>query len=545
MGQSYGLAGQNKTLWLERTQEKGDAFDLLARDAGGKWQWVGRDKAGHPEAVVSAREGLHVFFKQGDHLIFNRDVPEGVYGPSVLAKEMGHTICGCVDPRPGQNGLVLVTWKEMAAPASAPASCPATSLAPRPADAPEAPTPTTRTATGPASQDSRRYLTAPSKAVRLTVYESDGDHWRPLGTIEGLPYSTDVKVFVAVHQTWVYVMISDTARHQNRLLALNDTQWRDVPLTAEWNAASLASDPVVAMQVVKDQLTILLRHGDEEGKSDRVYLAKTGDAAATFAWQVLTNQDKELAWPAGATMQAAAVNEQLAMLTSSGTQTPQLTMVDPDGRMVQQESLDILETKVEDEFSQRLLQYFLWGVLIAIFVPLFWVRPGTPPTPFALPEGTRTGNLFLRVLAGTMDLLPFFAMAMLVFPLPLMTYEEWQTAVQDQQVPANFSYCVVSASALYVLYAIAMELAFGATIGKMIFHLKVIGDQGKKPTLRAIALRNLVKIIEMLWPIYWPVLVLFPIFSRNRQRLGDMLARTAVVDATTLPKGAEDEKGPA
>jgi uncharacterized RDD family membrane protein YckC len=42
------------------------------------------------------------------------------------------------------------------------------------------------------------------------------------------------------------------------------------------------------------------------------------------------------------------------------------------------------------------------------------------------------------------------------------------------------------------------------------------------------------KVVEMMW-LMLPVLILFPLLSRNRQRIGDMMARTAVVDTRPRP----------
>jgi uncharacterized RDD family membrane protein YckC len=79
-----------------------------------------------------------------------------------------------------------------------------------------------------------------------------------------------------------------------------------------------------------------------------------------------------------------------------------------------------------------------------------------------------------------------------------------------------------------------MEFRFGATLGKMIFSLRVVGQEGARFGWRVALLRNLVKIIEMSWPVVVLPLGLM-LFTRYRQRTGDFVARTAVIDGKYVP----------
>jgi len=61
-----------------------------------------------------------------------------------------------------------------------------------------------------------------------------------------------------------------------------------------------------------------------------------------------------------------------------------------------------------------------------------------------------------------------------------------------------------------------------------------VGDGGQRPALRAAMLRNMIRIIEMSWQLMGlPVMLM--LFTRNRQRLGDMMGRTAVIDTSYRP----------
>ena len=110
-------------------------------------------------------------------------------------------------------------------------------------------------------------------------------------------------------------------------------------------------------------------------------------------------------------------------------------------------------------------------------------------------------------------------------------------------VPDSFAYAALASLAIFVVYGFVMELRCGATLGKLLLKMRVVGEGGKKADLREVSLRNLWKIIEIFLPPRLPLLPLVILFNRNRQRVGDWLARTAVVDARliTPPPQMPDE----
>jgi len=79
-----------------------------------------------------------------------------------------------------------------------------------------------------------------------------------------------------------------------------------------------------------------------------------------------------------------------------------------------------------------------------------------------------------------------------------------------------------------VVYAIVLEWRWrGQTIGKRLFGLRVMDVQGLRLQFTQVALRNLLRVIDML-PFLYLVGGLTAVFSRNAQRLGDMAANTIV-----------------
>jgi uncharacterized RDD family membrane protein YckC len=77
------------------------------------------------------------------------------------------------------------------------------------------------------------------------------------------------------------------------------------------------------------------------------------------------------------------------------------------------------------------------------------------------------------------------------------------------------------------IYYVVLEAAFSASLGKLVFRMRVTMPDGSRPTAAAILVRNLVRIPEA-WLLYVPAGISC-LASGRRQRLGDHAARTVVV----------------
>lgn len=81
--------------------------------------------------------------------------------------------------------------------------------------------------------------------------------------------------------------------------------------------------------------------------------------------------------------------------------------------------------------------------------------------------------------------------------------------------------------ALSLGYFIVMEKTSGATIGKKVMHIRVVRQDGQPMDWSAAVIRNLLRIID--GQLIYLVGALVVWFSRSKQRLGDMAAKTIVV----------------
>jgi uncharacterized RDD family membrane protein YckC len=80
---------------------------------------------------------------------------------------------------------------------------------------------------------------------------------------------------------------------------------------------------------------------------------------------------------------------------------------------------------------------------------------------------------------------------------------------------------------LGLAYYVLCEAATGATLGKRIVGIHVIGEDGKHLTFGAAVVRNLLRLVDCLF--FYLVGAIFALTSQHGQRLGDRAAHTLVV----------------
>lgn len=96
-----------------------------------------------------------------------------------------------------------------------------------------------------------------------------------------------------------------------------------------------------------------------------------------------------------------------------------------------------------------------------------------------------------------------------------------------EAIAAMFTILIVT-TVLWILYFTILEGTSGQSLGKRIMHIRVVREDGAPMDLVTAFIRNLLRIID-----YLPTLYIFGIImiliSNERQRLGDMAAKTVVI----------------
>ncbi len=188
----------------------------------------------------------------------------------------------------------------------------------------------------------------------------------------------------------------------------------------------------------------------------------------------------------------------------------------------------------KDQLAMDAYDYFLLTVA-GLCILLWVVRAPVMARPFVPPSGLAPASLLARPLAAVTDAVPWLIVASLI--MRLNPDDAFKVVVAQDPTEVNAKIIVASMLwlGLYVLYGAICEAAFGTTPGKKLFRMRVADDAGRKPDLRAALLRNLMKIVE-LTPIALPfatmrlpLLLAAPFLGRFHRRVGDVLARTIVV----------------
>lgn len=272
-----------------------------------------------------------------------------------------------------------------------------------------------------------------------------------------------------------------------------------------------------------------------------------GTEQAAPSWRLAGLRLSEL--PAGAAPgrfeAAAGFNQHVALL-----------MVDPQGAAyVRFGRVDAAPAEatlaVRDVFAgrgapghgPRWLQTATLAVLFGLLLLLVLVRRGALAAPLELPEGCAVALLFQRLLGCAIDLGPIvLGTAALLGLDPRAGFQEllgWAVGTEAAagRLPAldTVVWWAWSAAA-YAVYAAIMEALTHRTVGKVLTGTRLLSVTGTPPGVRQVVVRNLLRFVELMPPLW--VLGFLVILSRNRQRVGDMFARTVVVRRAAGP-GAE------
>ncbi|MEM6458957.1 MAG: RDD family protein [Planctomycetota bacterium] len=381
------------------------------------------------------------------------------------------------------------------------------------------------------------------------------------------------------------------AAPDDRLLVLERGAWRVIPLPDDWRAAGtprlVAPDEpggrptlAVAGPEARGERTLTVYHGGEDGWSTHEFpLHPRGDWAlrrvdrqpvllqqrpggAGFtaeAWAIRGDErvalgtvslPAELAgdegsWSAidaggavgvlaGPRDVAERVRTALSGTPGGGPPGPALAAIDLRGEPAL--GPIVLDALPDRPLARAADAMILLGVVISSTVLLFtfWRRDPTA-NELVLPDGLALADLPRRGIAGLIDLAPGLLVATTAYGLSL---EELYSRWPGRGVGATWSMMLpgVAAVAAVVAHTTLLELATGRSLGKWVTGLRVVTLDGRRPGVVACLARGLLKSFDLVAYL----LLILPVISPYRQRLGDMVARTVVV---AKAKPTEDDDG--
>jgi uncharacterized RDD family membrane protein YckC len=180
------------------------------------------------------------------------------------------------------------------------------------------------------------------------------------------------------------------------------------------------------------------------------------------------------------------------------------------------------------------LQAVTLVVLVLLLLALFVLRRGAMVAVLTLPADCALAFAVQRLGGFVIDLIPFAAVAAVVvgvdWPTALRELAGWAfgSGAAGGKLPGSSTLLWWGASCgTYTVYSLVMELLTRRTVGKTLIGTRVLSEAASKPQPWQIVVRNALRCIELM-PPFW-VLGFVVVLSRNRQRVGDIFARTIVV----------------
>ncbi len=141
----------------------------------------------------------------------------------------------------------------------------------------------------------------------------------------------------------------------------------------------------------------------------------------------------------------------------------------------------------------------------------------------------RLGDRLLALIIDGFVVIAMFILTGMIIASQFGSFTETGFSLEGTPAILTFTFTTL----LAFLYFWILEGLFGATLGKVMTGIKVVEKRGIKCNLKSSFIRNLLRLIDGI--ALYLVGFLIAIFSKLRQRLGDHLANTIVVEVR--PKG--------
>lgn len=260
------------------------------------------------------------------------------------------------------------------------------------------------------------------------------------------------------------------------------------------------------------------------------------------AWQRVQREQLRFAGPrpdeAGGAqyLEAFSFNQHLGLLTRSADGQGRLEFARV-GDVPTLPGVPLADVFFKRDFRQQVyrpLQVLMFLAFLGILGGLFMFRRGSMFQLLELPAGWAFALALQRLLAFLIDFLPWLLAAALATKTPwldgLRQISEWAIGSDLTRggLPATEILIWWGLSVgLYAAYSLLLELLTRRTLGKLLTGVHLLAESGARPAAWQILLRNLTRVLELLPPL-WPLGFLI-VLTRNRQRFGDVLARTILV----------------
>lgn len=257
----------------------------------------------------------------------------------------------------------------------------------------------------------------------------------------------------------------------------------------------------------------------------------------------LDEAGKPLDVPAGSVV--TVFQDSLAVVRSTGRQAEVGLWSLKDGRVVRPfVSVPARQTEGRPRSGRGLVDVVILAVLMGVFVLVFRRRNQALLSPLSLPESVRVANVRQRLGGALVDMLPALVLVTWWWYKPLREFSDdfyhalgSPEQLKNLAVPTTLFWADLVFRAMYTTYCLLFELMWGFTPGKRLMGCRVAGESLREPTPLQIVARNATRMIELEPAMLFFLAIIF--FTPYRQRIGDLLARTLVIEGE-LPKEEEE-----
>ncbi len=503
--------GSKDTLWIliETADEDPPQTRvwMRRRDRGFRRPQTGSLQPMGIERAAALGSDLHLFYRSGAHyrLDSQRVMPQRVLPDRQVPLRLA------TDNTKG----TLYAIARAVRPGATPTKTPATSTAPK---GPVATAPTATRSSEPGS---------PSEAT-WALYRFEVGSWEVASPLPAW--------FRSEEQHWLCaddarVHLFSLAPHPDapvRHRVWSEGSWRrldDVPLPPTAN-------PLAAM-VANTYLALIAWVPGKDAPSSLIGAKRLSGEWMRFE---LSDPDNETLGLSPERLQVTAFNDRIAVVARFEPEGPiQLGLWTTEGGPPEAD-LETLPQWPSDKDAlrgPRLPEAVGYIILAAVIAMIFWRRQQSMIRDIPLPEDIRLAQPGWRFLAFLLDLAPPLLIVGVLF-IPWLSEVLRQLEAEDltgnewfERFLGSLAWPWIATRALYVVYVGATEYAWSTSPGKRLFRCYIVSEDLSRPLPQQIALRNVLKFLELQPEVF--ALLVFIILTRNQQRLGDVLARTIVV----------------
>jgi uncharacterized RDD family membrane protein YckC len=181
------------------------------------------------------------------------------------------------------------------------------------------------------------------------------------------------------------------------------------------------------------------------------------------------------------------------------------------------------------------------ALCLIVMTTALWTRRDLAVRVLPLPKGLMLAMVWKRVVAGLIDMIPailitlpwwYPKIASLGLEGRVFPSVEEQVILQNQTQLERYG-----TLAVYGLWCFLWELFLARTPGKILLGCRVISVDGSAPTPRQCLIRNIIRtlMVSLGATGFLVTIMSIVIVTRNRQRTGDLLAQTLVVEPGEAP----------